>query len=375
MSPRNEIPPGEIATQNLVTTRYFSSLKRRLEKLSQLAGEITNEAELDQQTRVWVTKNLDEVENFLKEARKTAGTSEHNTSPARARREFIERGLKQEHMDALEFLDFYKYATTGQIRKYLGIERATHVLAELEKVKMVMSYRYQPERGRASEKCWWLWYAGAKFLSATNEEVVRYDPRLAKQPPSLDGLKFRGMEMELYRQLWLASHALKEQSLPPDVSWEWDIIPREEFNSTNPKPQDATDQGRMLSWLVQQIEWRLIQAAHSRGEDISRQQLEFEEQDYLNLVPFHANHHLIFIPDTLIAVVLILCPLDATSKFWAARVEEYADLTARIPVYGVFYDQHHASAWLDKLEGTGIGTVIPEKIAELLNDLVASFLE
>lgn len=372
MSSKSEVTSSEDAAQ-IPPSRYFSGLKRRLERLAQLAGQINNETELKRETQLWLTKNLDELEHSLKEVQKPAESSNNLVSAARAKREFIEKGLKKEHLIILNFLDAYKYATTGQIRKYREIERAIHFLAQLEKVKMVVSYRYQPERGRTSEKCWWLGYAGAKWLSAKEGQTVRYDPRLAKQPPSPNALKLVGMEMELFYQLEIAQVALQTQPDDYKGQWEWDFILPEDFNSTNPKPEDATDQGRLLISLVEQIELQLIEEARKRGEAVVRQELEFKERDYLNLVSFHANHHLFYIPETPIAVVLILCPLDATAKFWAARIEEYSALSARVPVYGVFYDQHHVSACLDQLEDSGIGTIIPEKIAELLGDLVASY--
>ncbi len=343
MSSKSDVTSSGNAAQ-FSPSRYFFGLKRRLERLAQLAGQINNETELKRETQIWLTRNLDELEHSLKEVQRSAESSNNVVSPARAKRDFMEKGLKKEHIDILNFLDAYKYATTGQIRKYSEIERAVNFLAQLEKVKMVVSYRYQPERGRTSEKCWWLGYAGAKWLSAKEGQIVRYDLRLAKQPSSPNALKLVGMEMEMFYQLEIASVALQPQLEDYEGRWDWEIILPEEFNSTNLKPDGPTDQGQLLISLVEQMELQLIEEARKLGEAVSRQELEFKERDYLNLVPFHANHHLLYIPEIPIAVVLILCPLDATATFWATRIEEYSALTARVPVYGVFYDQHHVSA-------------------------------
>jgi hypothetical protein len=40
-----------------------------------------------------------------------------------------------------------------------------------------------------------------------------------------------------------------------------------------------------------------------------------ENEEHLEIVPFLANHHVLYLPRTEIAVVLILWPLNAGSKY------------------------------------------------------------
>jgi hypothetical protein len=145
--------PNSVKASGLPDSRrYFSSLKRRLERLAKITGEIGGSLELQFQDQLEASFTF--LENIVKELHKQSPVRQ-KLKPGQARRELLAK-LTDEHITILSFLEDYKYASTGQIKKYRYIQEASRYLSDLEKANMVKSYRYQPELGNAGEKCWWL---------------------------------------------------------------------------------------------------------------------------------------------------------------------------------------------------------------------------
>lgn len=271
--------------------------------------------------------------------------------------------LSEVQLEILQFLAEYKFATTGQLERYAGITRAAEKLRKLEEANLVRSYRYQPYNGRHSEKCWWLWYGGAKLLNTRYGLKVRYDPRLATtNAPSADRIHFRTMELELPCQVAQASGG-------------WELILPQEFNRANPKDEaQPTPQTAQLARLLNLKQQRKIGEARYQGLEleVARLELAYKERDHLNCLPFHVNHHLAYLPDTEYAMLLILVPLDASSQFWHKRVAEYEELVARLDVYGVFFEANQARACKEVINTAGINALTINRVQELLDGFIQS---
>lgn len=337
-------------------------LGRRLEKLGSLLLDKANQNALESmpiETRQEIEDRLAQLEQTLAEYQDEAllVNQKSTISQRQAAREFKPGPV---HLSILQFLNTYKFATTSHIERYLGISKAANRLRELEEINFVRSYRYEAEKGRASEKCWWLWYGGARLLSSILEAKVNYDHRLAQHPPSVDRIYFRTMEHEIRCQLEQAKGG-------------WQLIEPQEFNRANPRaPEDTpTPQSYQLFLALDLAERQAIEAERQQGYDVSLRLKDYEDEVHLECLPFQVNHHVAFIPDTTLAALLILCPTDITPQFWRIRLEEYGDMVGHVKIYGVFYSRPQATSWLETLNKAGIMAVTIDMVSTLLTDLAS----
>ena len=325
------------------TTPHWNKVaKRQITRLATSFEEVQALLQVPVEVQEKVLSYLKEIERLL--------TPYQQKLPSK-RKQFKAIKVNEVHVSILKFLVGVKFASTSQIGKYVPCEKAVDRLRELEEGGLVKSYRYQVDKGQASEKCWWLVYRGAKLLKKEYQFKARYDARLSSYPPSEERVKLRGMELELSCQVKAAG---------------WELLVPQIFNKENPKPEgQLTPQARQLSIALDLLERREIQEARKRGENINARIVAYKGKKHLEDVPVHSNHYVAYHPQSEDAIVLILCPLDATGRFWEMRLKEYGLLSFRLPVCGIFYEAGQATAWIQPLNESGIRAVTINRLKEL----------
>ncbi len=264
----------------------------------------------------------------------------------------------------LEWLREKKFATTGQVKSQLVIERATDRLRELEKEGLLSSYRYQAHKGRQSEKCYWLSYAGAKYLTERGL-ATRYESRYVSRPPSEYAIHFRTLELEV---------PFEARRLG------WRVIEPKYYNSVHPRPRsEASQQARFLREILDRQQQREIERARRSGQGsqaaltLTKLVRDYEAHKHLQMVESQLNHHVCYLPQVDRAIIFILCPEDITGQFWETRLKEYGELARRIKTFGVFYTREQATAWLEPINESAIGVVSLEKLHQVLRDITYEY--
>ena len=363
------------------TPSSLKKVSRRLVRLAKGLEEAQWLARLNETEARTLVEQLESVERLVKRA-KGRQREKDQSDPALQRRQQRAKAKREfevgnEHGFVLRWLRDQKFATTSQVKTYVVLERATDRLRELEGAGLLDSYRYEPNKGYQSEKCYWLSYRGAKYLTDKENLPTRYESRYATHPPSDTAIHFRTMELQLP---FLARQA------------GWKVIEPKFYNSSRPRPQgEPTEQGRLLlevlsRWVQREKDLEPSQIAGrynsqpqtspsaSTSASVTKSRAgSLGMAVHLNKIPTGVNHHLCYLPQADEVIIFILCPENITSQFWERRIKEYGQLAHHVPIYGVFYTPQQAQAWSDPINESGIKVVSLVSLPTLLRDYTAYY--
>lgn len=266
----------------------------------------------------------------------------------------LQNGTADEQKLILTWLADKRFATTSQVARYLVLgDAATHRLRELEQAGVLDSSRYEPYKGRNSEKVYWLSYSGTRLCENIGIEGARYESRFVSDPPGVYQVHYRTLELELP---FLARQA------------GWRVIEPKKYNSVHPKGEKQTRQATALANAVHLLEESRIEGLRKSGKRVDGLIYNFNLKKHLEIVPRQCNHHVCYIPGTAHVLLFILCPEDITRQFWKARIKEYGDLPKKVNTFGVFYTTEQGTSWIDYINDSGIGVVSLPNLPALIAD-------
>ena len=355
----------------------LKKVSRRLVRLAKDLAEAEWLARLNETEARTLVEQLESIEGLVRRA-KGRQREKDQSDPALQRRQKRAKAKRElevgsEHGFVLRWLRDQKFATTSQVKTYVVLARATDRLRELEGAGLLDSYRYEPNKGYQSEKCYWLSYRGAKYLTDKENLPTRYESRYATHPPSDTAIHFRTMELQL-----------------PFVARQagWKVIEPKFYNSSRPRPQgEPTEQGRLLlevlsRWVQREKD---LEPSQTAGRYNSQPQTSLSASVtksragslgvavHLNKIPTGVNHHLCYLPQADEVIIFILCAENITIQFWERRIKEYGQLAHHVPIYGVFYTPQQAQAWSDPINESGIKVVSLVSLPTLIRDYTAYY--
>lgn len=281
--------------------------------------------------------------------------------------------LTEPRLAILRLLGEYRCLTSRQIwRELQPHKHYTHTLGELaalRKLGMVQSRPTQPERGRVSEFGWYLLKRGADAAG------IRSYGSSYRRFPRREVLAQRGLELELVRQV-------------RGTLGEWDLIKPQFYNSCRLLPA-VTPQGEIIGNFIKEAELTAIKKVTLLDPDrpgLSQKRLDFKAGLFEERVPFQANDYVAYRTDgrggesteIILAVILILCPYQATGKYWQSRLNLYSKVArvedsgieGRMDVLAVFKNSEQAGLYRSRLEAAGLVVI---KVNEVRQTLQKSF--
>jgi hypothetical protein len=279
--------------------------------------------------------------------------------------------LTESRLAILKLLGEYRCLSSRQIWQELQPQKHyTHTLGELaalRKLGMVQSRPTQPERGKVSEFGWFLLKRGAEAAGLNNYGSFY------RRFPTREVLAQRGLELELARQV-------------RDCNG-WKLIKPIFYNSCRPLPA-VTPQGNIISTALKKAEYEAIKQvtlADPNRPGLSQKMLDFKAGLYEQRVPWQANHYVAYRApggveshEITLAVILILCPPQATRKYWQFRLNLYAKVArvedggieGRLDVLAVFKNFEQAGLYRSGLQAAGFAVITVNEVSQILQELL-----
>jgi hypothetical protein len=238
----------------------------------------------------------------------------------------LNKFITSNRLTILKLLAEYRFLTTNQLWQLVGhkrVQRTREDLDWLKKQELILGFRYEPERGTASELCWLLLLNGARQLKAQTGLELNYGNHFRRQPDR-ERIYFREVELAFEKQVRTAN---------------WKLIRPITYSRYKPLPV-KTEQYHILVHILTLEEQKRV----AIGTIIN------PNGRHTLCVPLRTNDYVAYTEDKTRAVIFILQPPRATQKFWETRITDYKLLAKELKVIGVFEKEPEAIAHKTLLE-------------------------
>lgn len=268
----------------------------------------------------------------------------------------------------------YRSLTTNQIFSLLQMkgysQTLRHLQADLATMKlagMIESFPILPKAGSTSQYGWMLLRQGAKWAGLELEYGNHY-----RRKPSPNRIEYTGLKIVLEQTLSnLAGWELERpqtygrtQPLPDRTPQHWrlaECLTWQEFFASGRWPAGGSRGAHTLGTPLQANDYVAytrprpvpVPAATSPGHSPKAQVREAVEGEKYSEQ----------------AVVFILCPPNASDKFWQARILEYQQIAAKLLVVGVFEDEEKALSYKKLLLKGGLRVTTLNRVRTVLEGL------
>lgn len=274
--------------------------------------------------------------------------------------------LTQSRLTILQLLGEYQCLSSRQIWRELQPEKHyTHTLGELaalRKLEMVQSRPIHPESGNVSQFGWYLLKHGAGAVG------INVYGRLSVRSFTREILEQRGLELELARQV--------------RADFGWNLIKPIHYHSSRPLPLE-TPQGKVIGKFIKKGEFsaiRRLELTDPHRPGLPQKILDYKSGLFEQRIPLQANDYVAYqtcgeeSTEINAAVILILCPSQATKKYWQSRIDLYSKVArvadpgteAKIEVIAVFKNTYQADMFRSKIQAAGFTITTVNQVCNTL---------
>ncbi len=245
----------------------------------------------------------------------------------------------------------------------------THTLGELaalRKMGMVQSRPIQPERGKVSELGWYLLKRGA------NTAGIPEYWNTGRLYSSREAIAQRGLELELARQVSEAGG--------------WNLVKPIFYNSSRQLPP-VTPQGKIIQNYLKKAELAALRQAATTDPfrpGLSQKILNYRAGFFEERIPYQVNDYVAYrtcgegSAEINMVVILILCPAQATKKYWQSRISIYSkivkseepEIETKVEVLAVFKNIEQANVFGPRIQAAGLTIVMVNQVKRYLQDLL-----
>lgn len=268
--------------------------------------------------------------------------------------------LTPSRIKILELLAEYRSLSSSQIRRELQPEKHySHTLGELEalrSLKMVGNYLIDPRSGKLG---WFLLKKGAVAV-----KVQDYGSHY-RYKHTYQSMLYFDLKLALVRQVKTVAG--------------WLLIKPLHYNSQLKLPA-VTPQGKLLLEALKEAEYRVIKNITEKDPyqpGLIERSRRFNVGMYEERVFLQANDYVIYKGqgNSLIAIVLILAPFNASKKFWQGRFAQYANLAvdstnspgSAVSVVAIFKDSAQAEPYKTHIKSVGFKVTTIERVDKILS--------
>lgn len=224
-------------------------------------------------------------------------------------------------------------------------------LAALEENGCVKRFRLKPSEGASSEFGYQLTQKGASQIGVKLGSEDRREP-------STEKLEWQRMVRELERAVESAG---------------WLLIKKHDYNSSHPVPEYTPQYLQLARALKVAAGYELRQELEGYAANRVSESLEKRIQWYLEQpprclgLPGKVNDYVVYPPDQLTAVVLILPRPNASTDFWQNRINKYSRIAKELFVFGVFNSEEQALQYKPLLNEHNLRVTTLKQVVRVLN--------